>query len=244
MKYRQIIITAVIGIMTFTLGTVTGFAIRTAQRTDEQNTMLLSSGAENTDNALQLAEAMQTEVLVRINDGNVEWYDGTRWNTASSVEELEMNDKYAATDAARVELEEQIKSEKLAESLQTQSGAEEIQNENKIFIVGTKQNAITSKETKQAQQKASASKDSQPQSTQPAQAATSSAASVNDNSSGDGGSSGDSGSSGGGSSDDGGSSGGGGSSDGGSSDSGGSSDDGGSSESGDGENMEWCIDYL
>ena len=49
------------------------------------------------------------ELKVRIDDGEVQWFDGVMWHTAASVEELAREDKFYAAQEGFQELEEQLK---------------------------------------------------------------------------------------------------------------------------------------
>ncbi len=64
-------------------------------------------------------------VQVRIQDGQVQWYDGRLWHEAASVEELERTDRFALAEAAFRELDEQLRQEKAALRQQEAAGAAE-----------------------------------------------------------------------------------------------------------------------
>lgn len=59
------------------------------------------------------------EIRVRVNDGDVEWYDGRLWHRVASVEELVANDKFYVAQEKYGEFEEQLRQE---EAVQQQKG--------------------------------------------------------------------------------------------------------------------------
>ena len=181
------------------------------------------------------------ELKVRIDDGEVQWFDGMIWHTVSSVEEMQKEDKfYLAQEAFRL-FEEQMR----------QQGAESDMEESEINQAGTL-SVGQKKEPKPAEKP----KPTKPVVTEPVidpslqlpipgSIPTPAPDNIGQPSSPDsGGNSG--GNSGGGSSGggDGGSSGSGGGDGGNSGSDGGDSGSSGGGDTGDGENMEWSDDYL
>ena len=175
------------------------------------------------------------ELKVRIDDGEVQWFDGMIWHTVSSVEEMQKEDKfYLAQEAFRL-FEEQMR----------QQGAESDMEESEINQAGTL-SVGQKKEPKPAEKP----KPTKPVVTEPVidpslQLPIPAPDNIGQPSSPDsGGNSGGNfggGSSGGG---DGGSSGSGGGDGGNSGSDGGDSGSSGGGDTGDGENMEWSDDYL
>lgn len=49
------------------------------------------------------------ELTVRIDDGDVQWFDGTMWHTVASMEELAKEDKFYVAQEDFLEFEEQLK---------------------------------------------------------------------------------------------------------------------------------------
>lgn len=52
------------------------------------------------------------ELTVRIDDGDVQWFDGVMWHTVAPVEELAKEDKFYAAQEGVRELEEQLKQQR------------------------------------------------------------------------------------------------------------------------------------
>jgi hypothetical protein len=240
-KKEHKIITVAVGIITFALGVLAGVMINTGKGTAGED-LTLASGNESTASALQQGSTIPSSMLIRVNDGDVEWYDGTRWNKAGTVEELEANDKYNAFSETRIELEEQIMQENITKMQTAQQTSDDSAQISRKLNVGTNEKTKNIDENK-SQQKlpATVSKTTKQSDTQTPTASQGTTATVDNDSSSDDTSddsednaSSDSGSSDSGSSDSGSDSG----------SSGGQESDAGSSDTGDGENMEWSDDYL
>lgn len=116
-----------------------GFLVRTAWDgyEDRQEALAAQEAAAAAAEALaqQEAQAAQEEaaeeyltadvVQVRIQDGQVQWYDGRLWHEAASVEELERSDRFYLAEAAFREFDEQLRQEKAALRRQEAAGAAE-----------------------------------------------------------------------------------------------------------------------
>jgi hypothetical protein len=230
------IITVAVGIITFGLGVLVGVMINTTKGTANEG-LTLASGNESTASALQQGSTIPSSMLIRINDKDVEWYDGTRWNKAGTVEELEANDKYNAFSETRMELEEQIMQENIAKMQTAQQTSDDAAQINRKLSVGTSGKTKNADDNK-SQQKlpATVSKTTKQPDAQTPTVTQGTTTTVDNDSSSDDTSddSEDNSSSDSGSSDSGSDSG----------SSGGQESDAGSSDTGDGENMEWSDDYL
>ncbi len=108
MDRKQIMITAMAGIVTFCLGILLGKCLP-AEKEGQVSEQAAGLGQEDGQKEIQQqSEPKEINIMVRINDGDVEWYDGIRWNRVGSAEELMKNDKYNMAEANRWELEESL----------------------------------------------------------------------------------------------------------------------------------------
>lgn len=232
MKVLYFVATAFVGAIMFWVG----FQLRPVLAPWEQQ----EAAAVSVDESVEVQQTEQSavelaaqgylsveELKIRINDGDVQWFDGMIWHTVASMEELAKEDKFYIAQESFLEFEEQIKQQREERRVEQESSEEQ----EETLLVGQKETpkpAVNSRPTN-------------PTASDPA------------DSSEDGGSNGGnsgSGNSGGGNSGgnggeanpggDGGNSGEGGSA--GDSDNAGGGDSGG--DTGDGENMEWSDDYL
>lgn len=227
---KQTVISIVIGVAAF-LG---GFVLRgiwpDAPRDSGVREDAVSDTVTVRDGYLAAGEEGIPAVRVRMNDGDVEWYDGTRWNFVATAEELEKADPFSMTSDAWEALEERL-AETAREERQTALAS--LSREEARLLIGEKERS-----------KPDAAKPPaaiQPRPEQPPVPAQPQTPSVQ----GNGGSSDDDSSGGDSSGDD---SSGGGAPDNGSSggDSSGGQDDppAENPDTGDGEDMEWSDDYL
>ena len=75
------------------------------------------------------------ELTVRIDDGDVQWFDGVMWHTVAPVEELAKEDKFYATQEGVRELEEQLKQQREDRRAEQESVAER----GETLLVGQKE---------------------------------------------------------------------------------------------------------
>jgi len=136
MNRKQIIIITMVGIVTFCLGIVLGKCLpaEKAEQIPEQVTSLEQEDEQK--EILQQSEPEEINILVRINNEDVEWYDGIRWNRVDSVEELMKNDKYKLAEANRRELEESLQMKRV-ETVREESAF--MSRENNELYVGKKE---------------------------------------------------------------------------------------------------------
>lgn len=203
------------------------------------------------------AEALK----VRVDDGEVQWYDGVMWHTVASVEEMTKEDKFYGAQEAFQEFEEQLKQQEA-----DRAEAENVSGQEVPLTIGEKEEPKPTEKPKPTRPAVTepapapvvvpvitpvptpAPENNGGGGSQPSAPAPDSGSNGSDGGNSGGGDSGsgsgDGGNSGSGSGDSGSSGSGGdtGSGDSGSGDQGGS--DSGGSETGDGENMEWTDDYL
>lgn len=145
MDKKQIAITTVVGAVMF----ITGFLARMifidmkkAQSVEpiegELQPEQISFGLQE---ELTAGESISVDTLkVRINDGDVQWYDGILWHTVASVEELEKEDSFVIAQANFEEFMEQLKQEKLeAQGQQEGSGGNGVDMGNEQLLIGAKE---------------------------------------------------------------------------------------------------------
>jgi len=258
MKRIYFLATLLFGAVTFGAGLPEGTLIQPlAQQAADQQDM-----AEDTQlrelSARELAAQGYVSVdalKIRIDDGEVQWYDGVMWHTVATVEEMEKEDKFYVAQEAFQEFEEQLKQQQETEKAMQQSTGEQEQ----ILLVGQKKDPKPAEKPKPTKPTVTAPVSDPAVIPMPIPDPTPQPVGGGDNGGGNSGG-GDSGNSGGGNSGggDSGNSGGGNSGGGDSGNSGGGDSGGGDSgntgggdsgssggtESGDGENMEWSDDYL
>lgn len=75
------------------------------------------------------------ELTVRIDDGDVQWFDGVMWHTVAPVEELAKEDKFYAAQEGVRELEEQLKQQREDRRAEQESVAER----GETLLVGQKE---------------------------------------------------------------------------------------------------------
>lgn len=114
MAKKQIAITTLVGVTAF----VAGFLLRTVWNDSPVENTQTGNGAEQTYQSGNTSSSSQGQILsqetaspsgetaekentisadsiqVRIDDGEVQWYDGTVWHTVATVEELSREDKF------------------------------------------------------------------------------------------------------------------------------------------------------
>lgn len=66
-------------------------------------------------------------IQVRIEDGQVQWYDGRLWHEAASVKEMEREDKFYMAGESFQAFDEQLRQEKVAKRQEEAIGAEALQ---------------------------------------------------------------------------------------------------------------------
>lgn len=150
MKSKTIILAAVTGIIIFTAGFLIGRAGAPsrkgdlAQGSDLQQVQagIVVSTAEGSAESAAAGNVVRVEALrFRVDDGNVQWFDGIRWNTVAAVEELASQDKFALAKTALEEFEIQYEAQQEA----GQQGMEPVpfgREENKV-LTGMKENPKT-----------------------------------------------------------------------------------------------------
>lgn len=82
MDKKNCLIVIAVAVVSFALGFMVKFMISVPNVKDVQ------------ENEIVIIENENVEVMVRIREGYVEWHDGTTWNRARSVEELQTEDIY------------------------------------------------------------------------------------------------------------------------------------------------------
>lgn len=134
---RQITITIAVGLVMFLAGFFMRgmwFDVQTKEGSPEENP---ASGADSAQmGVLPQENAQNASPQVRINDGNVEWYDGIRWNLAASVEQLEKEDPFNATQEARKELEQRLLQERAEKQ---QMALASLNREENVPLIGEKE---------------------------------------------------------------------------------------------------------
>lgn len=144
MNKKQIIITAVTGVLMFIAGFLTRMVFGNMKEAQMADTLAVGvKEGQITMSRQEMASEgyISTDTLkVRINDGDVQWYDGTLWHTAASVEELEKEDIFVIAQADFEEFMEQLKQEKLeAEGQQEGSGENGMGSEDSQLLIGVKE---------------------------------------------------------------------------------------------------------
>lgn len=97
-------------------------------------------------------------IQVRIEDNQVQWYDGRLWHEVASVDELQMKDRFYLASEAFREFDEQLRQEK-ADARQAVASGEAGEKASGALSVGVKEAAKTEQRT---QSKPSAPKASAP----------------------------------------------------------------------------------
>lgn len=169
MNKKQIIITAVIGVLMFIAGFFTRMVsgnMKEAQMADALAVGVKEGQITMSQEEMAQGGYISTDTLkVRINDGDVQWYDGTLWHTAASVEELEKEDVFVIAQADFEEFMEQLKQEKIeAEGQQEGSGENGVGSADSQLLIGVK-------ETPKPTSKPATKPQTQPSVQQPAQTA-------------------------------------------------------------------------
>lgn len=266
MKAVYYVATALVGVVMFWAG----FAVRplidaqkqqetvVQQETTVQQGEVLAQGeamdiqqAELSAKELAAQGYISAEALdVRIDDGEVQWFDGVAWHGVASVEEMAKEDKFYAAQEVFREFEEQLKQQKEADRAAEESAA----GQSGTLSIGQKEEPRPTAKPQSTKPQSTSPTVTAPSPVvppvlepQPMPVPDNSVTAPDSGNSGSGGGnsgSGDGGNSGSGSGDGGNSDPG--SGDGGDSGSGGDtgSGDSGGSDTGDGENMEWSEDYL
>lgn len=272
MKAVYYVATALVGVVMFGAGLLVRPALGPW---DQQETAAVpeeEAKAQQTEQSLEELMAqgyVSADALkVRIDDGEVQWFDGVMWHAAASVEEMTKEDKFYGAQESFRQFEEQLKQQEADRAKEDTVSGQEV-----ALTIGEKEEpkptakpaptkpAVTAPVsapvvtpvlepvvTPAPAPESNGGGDSQPSA--PAPDSGNSGSDGGNSGGGDIGNSGDGGNSGSGGGDTGNSGDGGGSSSGGgdtgSGDSGGDQGggDSGGSDTGDGENMEWSDDYL
>lgn len=200
-----------------------------AAELEQQDSELEIQHQELSARELSAQGYLSVETLqVRIDDGEVQWYDGMMWHTVAAVEDMEKEDKFYIAQERLQEFEEQLKQE-----LQSWENQQEgIEPQEDILKVGQKQETKPTEKPKPAVREpvSTTATDPVPEPTPAPESGGNSAGNGgnSDNSAGDGGSGGSDNPAG----------------DGGSGGDNSGGDGGSGGDTGDGENMEWSDDYL
>lgn len=114
MKAVYFVVTALVGVVMFWVG----FQLRPVLDPWEQQEV----AAVPEDESVEVQQTEQAaaelaaqgylpleELTVRIDDGDVQWFDGTMWHTVASMEELAKEDKFYVAQEDFLEFEEQLK---------------------------------------------------------------------------------------------------------------------------------------
>ena len=256
MKAVHFVATALVGVVMFLAGLLVRPLLVPQERQEtaaEPNVVVEVQQRELSAQELAARGYLSVDTLqVRIDDGEIQWYDGTVWHSVDTVEKMEKEDKfYAAQDSFR-QFEEQLK-----QQLEAGRAEQESANERgETLLVGQKETPKPVETPRPTKPAVTAPVTEQVPVPDPAVPTESAGDDSGNSGGGDGGNSGG-GNPGGG---DGGNSGGGnpGGGDGGNGgDNNPGNDDGGNTrpgsdtgnddpggDTGDGENMEWSDDYL
>lgn len=145
-KERRGGMTAAVGVVTFLMGILVGTALNGYGQSRESGEVpeLESETVEQSD--VMTPEQLAAEgylaadvIRVRVEDGQVQWYDGRLWNQVSSVEELEKQDRFSLAEDAFKAFEEELRQEKAA-------GREKIIGEEQgTILVGQKETPKTTR---------------------------------------------------------------------------------------------------
>lgn len=117
MKAVYFVATALVGVVMFWAG----FQLRPVLDPWEQQEVAAVPGDESVEvqqteqSAAELAAQGYLpleELTVRIDDGDVQWFDGTMWHTVASMEELAKEDKFYVAQEGFLEFEEQMKQQR------------------------------------------------------------------------------------------------------------------------------------
>lgn len=101
MKRKEILLLGVTGISLFVLGFLAHIGYdKICEEPHVEDEIVVADATSET-----------YEVDVRINDGYVEWFDGSKWNREESVEELQAQDPYYLAQTALTEFEESYRAE-------------------------------------------------------------------------------------------------------------------------------------
>lgn len=94
---KGILIKILAGIVLFLAGVAVGVpACRLYDKAHAQAEIVVSAPAGTEDSAANMNNGVSgDDLLLRVRDGNLEWYDGVRWNQAGSVNELVSADSIA-----------------------------------------------------------------------------------------------------------------------------------------------------
>lgn len=242
MKAVYFVVTALVGVVMFWVG----FQLRPVLDPWEQQEVaaVLEDESVEVQQTEQAAAELAAqgylpleELTVRIDDGDVQWFDGTMWHTVASMEELAKEDKFCMAQEDFLEFEEQLKQQWENRRAEQESSEEW----GETLLVGQK---VEPKPTEKPKPTVTAPGPVTAPGSVPGPAAAPESNDSNsggDNSGGGGGNTGDSGNSGGGNSGGGNPGSDAGGNTGSDSDTG-NNDSGG--DTGDGENMEWSDDYL
>lgn len=117
MKAVYFVATALVGVVMFWVG----FQLRPVLDPREQQEV----AAVPEDESVEVQQTEQSaaelaaqgylpleELTVRIDDGDVQWFDGTMWHTVASMEELAKEDKFYVAQEGFLEFEEQMKQQR------------------------------------------------------------------------------------------------------------------------------------
>lgn len=139
MAKRQKWITLIVSLLMLVIGFIAGLSVKFAIKNsaDAVGTQeVMSAEVTGDDLLVENTEQGNREILIRIDDGMVEWFDGSKWCQAASVEELQQQDKFYLAKEALEEFEQNYIEEKTEEQQETLTILEE---EEIPLLVGEKE---------------------------------------------------------------------------------------------------------
>ena len=120
-KKRRSGVTAAVGAVTFLMGILVGTALngygqgRENAEVPESERETVEQSEVMTPERLAAEGYLTAEVIrVRVEDGQVQWYDGRLWNHVASVEELERQDRFFLAGEEFEAFEEELRQERAA----------------------------------------------------------------------------------------------------------------------------------
>lgn len=128
MTKKMYMMTVAIGGVMFAAGFLTRMAVDAGGPKDspveEQKPKETAAEQREEINPEEMGYVASDTIRVRIEDNQVQWYDGRLWHEVASVEELEKEDRFCLAEEAFREFDEQMRQEKAA-ARQEQAGETE-----------------------------------------------------------------------------------------------------------------------
>ncbi len=120
-KERRAGMTAAVGAVTFLMGIFVGMVWNGYGQGRENAEVPESESETVVQSEVMTPERLAAEgyltaeaIRVRVEDGQVQWYDGRLWNHVASVEELEQQDRFSLSGEAFEAFEEEMRQERAA----------------------------------------------------------------------------------------------------------------------------------